>query len=211
MAPTLGYWDIRGLGAPIRHLLAYAGVEYEDKRYADPDAWFQKDKFALGLDFPNLPYYIDGDVKLSQTQAILRYIARKNNLDGSNEQEKIAISLVEQQIADLNQAIVKICYDPNCEKLKEEYLKNLPTALKSLSTYLGDRPFFAGSNISYVDFWAYEYLKKISILVPGGLDEFANLTKFLGRIESLPQMSAYFKNAKPGLFNGPMAKWNATL
>ena len=150
-------------------------------------------------------------MKLTQTQAILRYIARKNNLDGANEQEKIAISLVEQQVSDLNTAIVRVCYDPNCEKLKEDYLKNLPAALKLLSTYLGDRPFVAGSNISYVDFWLYEYLKKISVLVPGSLDEFANLGKFLGRIESLPQLAAYFKNAKPGLFNGPMAKWNATL
>ena len=182
--------------------------------FTKPNLPFQDHKLTLPLSTfhsTQLPYYIDGDVKLTQTLAIMRYIARKNNLDGANEQEKIAISLVEQQVSDLNTAIVRVCYDPNCEKLKEDYLKNLPAALKSLSTYLGDRPFVAGSNISYVDFWLYEYLKKISVLVPGSLDEFANLAKFLGRIESLPQLSGYFKNAKPGLFNGPMALWNATL
>jgi glutathione S-transferase len=45
---------------PIRLLLAYAGVEYEDKRYNvgpapdyDRSEWLN-DKFNLGLDFPNV-------------------------------------------------------------------------------------------------------------------------------------------------------------
>lgn len=32
--PTLGYWNIRGLGAPLRYLLYYCGVDFEDKLYA---------------------------------------------------------------------------------------------------------------------------------------------------------------------------------
>jgi len=206
--PVLGYWAIRGLAQPIRLTLAYAGVDFEDKLYTDHDVWLNE-KFNLGMDFPNLPYFIDGDVKLSQSLAILRYIGRKYGLDGSNEQEKLAISLVEQQIMDLNTAIGRIAYDPNCEKLKEEYLKNLPAQLKLVSQYLGSKAFVAGSNISYADFWLYEYLKKVSTLVSGSLSEFANLSKFIERIESLPPISAYIKSQKPKLFNGPTAKWNA--
>lgn len=157
-----------------------------------------------------MPYFIDGDTKLTQTLAILRYLAQKHNLDGANEQEKLAISLVEQQVQDMNSAIVRICYDPAVEKLKEDYLKGLPAGLKLLSTYLAEKAFVAGSNISYVDFWLYEYLKKISVMLPGSLDATPNLIKFIDRVESLPQLASYFKSAKPALFNGPMAKWNAT-
>ncbi len=32
--PTLGYWNIRGLGAQIRYLFYYLGIEFEDKLYA---------------------------------------------------------------------------------------------------------------------------------------------------------------------------------
>jgi glutathione S-transferase len=74
--PTLGYWDIRGRAQPIRFLLKYAGVEFNDKRYEfGPGStlaqiesirkYWLTDKSNLGLDFPNLPYYIDGDVKVS--------------------------------------------------------------------------------------------------------------------------------------------------
>ena len=49
---------------PIRLLLAYAGVEYEDKRYTigpapeyDRSEWLN-DKFNLGLDFPNVRTFV---------------------------------------------------------------------------------------------------------------------------------------------------------
>uniref|UniRef100_A0A8C8VVT6 glutathione transferase n=1 Tax=Peromyscus maniculatus bairdii TaxID=230844 RepID=A0A8C8VVT6_PERMB len=45
----------------------------------DQSQWLN-DKFKLGLDFPNLPYLIDGSHKITQSNAIMRYIARKNNL-----------------------------------------------------------------------------------------------------------------------------------
>lgn len=71
--PVLGFWDLRGLASPIRHLLTYAGQDFVDKRYTigpppdfECDEWIAKDKLNVPLDFENLPYYIDGDVKISQ-------------------------------------------------------------------------------------------------------------------------------------------------
>ena len=51
--PTVGYWDIRGLAQPIRLLLTYLNIDFEDVRYREPDAWFSK-KFEMGFDFPNV-------------------------------------------------------------------------------------------------------------------------------------------------------------
>lgn len=84
MAPTLGYWDIRGvsnitfftyiiviliqlyvqLGQPIRLLLAYVEADYIDKCYkVGPPPTFDKsdwlnEKNNLGLDFPNVSLII---------------------------------------------------------------------------------------------------------------------------------------------------------
>jgi hypothetical protein len=53
----------------VRLLLEYTGTKYEDKKLAcgpaptfDRSAWTDQ-KFSLGLDFPNLPYYIDEEVR----------------------------------------------------------------------------------------------------------------------------------------------------
>jgi len=73
--PTLGYWNLRGLAEPIRYLLKYTGVHFNDKRYEFGEGTtlqqidsirknWNPDKFNLGLEFPNLPYYIDGDIKV---------------------------------------------------------------------------------------------------------------------------------------------------
>ena len=56
---TLGYWPVRGRAEPIRYMLHYLGVAFNDKRYA-AEEW-GKDRGNLGLDFPDLPYLIDGD------------------------------------------------------------------------------------------------------------------------------------------------------
>jgi glutathione S-transferase len=60
-----------------------------------------------------LPYLIDGEVKLTQSMAIIRYIARKHKLDGGTEQEKQRVDLTERQIRDLKGGFSGMCYDPN--------------------------------------------------------------------------------------------------
>ena len=73
--PTLGYWNIRGLAQPIRYLLVIAQVDFNEKRYPFGEGntfeeleslqkYWKADKESLGLDFPNLPYYIDGNVQV---------------------------------------------------------------------------------------------------------------------------------------------------
>jgi len=44
------------------------------------DEWKKGDKLTLRADFPNLPYLIDGDVKMTESRAILKYIAREYGL-----------------------------------------------------------------------------------------------------------------------------------
>jgi glutathione S-transferase len=62
---TLGYWYVRGIAQPIRLLLSYSGLEFEEVIYETKEQWFDGVKFNLGLDFPNVPYLIDGDFKLT--------------------------------------------------------------------------------------------------------------------------------------------------
>uniref|UniRef100_A0A2K5NV28 Glutathione S-transferase n=1 Tax=Cercocebus atys TaxID=9531 RepID=A0A2K5NV28_CERAT len=203
---TLEYWQSAGhlsqLAHSIRLLLEYTDSSYEEKKYTMGDApdydrsqWLNE-KFKLGLDFPNLPYLIDGTHKITQSNAILRYIARKHNLCGETEKEKIREDILENQLMDNRMQLARLCYDPDFEKLKPEYLEGLPEMLKLYSQFLGKRPWFLGDKITFVDFIAYDVLERNQVFEPSCLDTFPNLKDFISRFEGLEKISAYMKSSR---------------
>ncbi|KAM5257048.1 glutathione S-transferase Mu 4 isoform 4-T4 [Ctenodactylus gundi] len=202
MPMTLGYWDIRGLAHAIRLLLEYTDSSYEEKRYTMGDApdydrsqWLNE-KFKLGLDFPNLPYLIDGAHKLTQSNAILRYIARKHNMCGETEEEKIRVDMLENQAMDVSNQLARVCYSPDFEKLKPEYLEQLPGMMKLFSEFLGKQQWFVGNKITFVDFLAYDILDLHRVFDPKCLDAFPNLKDFISRFEGLKKISAYMNSSR---------------
>ncbi|CAL1285173.1 unnamed protein product [Larinioides sclopetarius] len=195
--PIVGYWDIRGLAEPIRYILHYKNVDFEDKRYSltNRQTW-EKEKFTLNLDFPNLPYYIDDDVKLTQSVTILRYLAEKYGLDGKTPAEKLRVSLAEQQVIDFRTSLARVCYDPNFEKVKPEFLKRVPVQLKFVAGFLGNRKFLAGDSLTYVDFMAYDALDFYLYLIPNVLADYPTLKEYHQRIRNLPELQGYMKSSQ---------------
>jgi len=94
----LGYWSLRGgpRGNVNRYILHYAEVDYTEKRYDivnNPQEWGAQDKMTLGLDFPNLPYIIDGDFSMTESKAITYYICDKwaPQLLGTTQNRKLEL------------------------------------------------------------------------------------------------------------------------
>ncbi|CAG2109803.1 unnamed protein product, partial [Medioppia subpectinata] len=105
--PTVGYFARRGRAQSIRLLLKYANIKFTDKRYAYPKDW-QSEKFTLGLDFPNIPYDIDGDLKLTQSMAIMRYLGEKHGLSVTADPQRAVQDMAEQQLQDVFEGLVAI-------------------------------------------------------------------------------------------------------
>ena len=76
----IGYWKLRGRAQIPRLLLSYTNTPFEEKWYdfSNGQEWRANDKLNLGFDFPNLPYLIEGDFKLTETKAIIQYIIKKS-------------------------------------------------------------------------------------------------------------------------------------
>lgn len=92
-------------------------------------------------DTPQLPYLIDGPTKLTQSIAILHYIARKHNMcewggvpapgggvpgvfgaggltpphpaGGETEEEKQRVDLLENELLDMRTNFIRLCYSPD--------------------------------------------------------------------------------------------------
>ena len=76
------------------------------------DVWY-KYKFTLGLDFPNLPYLIDGDVKLTESQAIARYISGKYRpeLLGKTLEDRANVDMLYSISNDARSATYNMAYE----------------------------------------------------------------------------------------------------
>ena len=195
--PLLGYWNIRGNAQPIRLLLAYTKTQFRERSYkfgkqSDEDrAEWLKEKFNLDLDFPNLPYYIEGELKLTQSLTILHFLAERHGLAGTSEEERIRIDIIEQQLRDWRNQFIDATLDKNFEKARLAYLAQLPDKLRSLSAFLERRPYFAGNSISFVDFMAYEYIDQHFYLYPELFERLPNMKQFLRRVEQLPTIREF--------------------
>lgn len=194
--------NIQQLASPIRYLLEYANAPYEEKRYKcgppptfDRSEWLNE-KFNFGFDFPNLPYYVDGDVKLTQSKVILQHLARKFGLDGKTEADKLRVELASAQLSDYSVAFYRMVYDPQFNELKKSYLADLPDKFKALSAFLGDRKFVAGDYVTYIDFVFFEFLEIHAFLEPGLLANYPVLDAYHKRVLALPAIDKYVKSDK---------------
>jgi len=200
MATKLSYWDSRGTVQPIRLLLRYVGEKYvEDNKQEGPDPvksyakWYEE-KVTLDMPFPNLPYYIDGDLKLSQSMAILRHVARKYNLDGDTLEEKARVDVVSEEILDIKRPLLMICFAQNFDELRPKYLETLPKKLKAISSYLGSKTYIVGEKLTYADFLLYEQLYLSLQFEPNCLNDLSNLREYKERFEAIPQIKAYIES-----------------
>ena len=99
---VFAYWPIRvgPRGSINRHILHYAGVDFEEIRHTK-ETWAAF-KASGEMEFPNLPYIIDGDVKISESKAVYTYLCDKfaPELLGKNVNERARIFMLQSVIAD---------------------------------------------------------------------------------------------------------------
>ena len=164
----LGYWEIGGVAAPIRMLLHYLKVDYENVFYSPTNDWYAKKKEFYqdpNRVLPNLPHLIDGDYFLTEAFAIPYYICSKyNRLDlfGETPQEQGRVRQIESVIQDINFYFTDPILGPS-EKAKaalEENLKEgkpVTLLLQELFKIIGDKQFITGK-FSYADLKTANFL-----------------------------------------------------
>lgn len=109
---TLGYWKIRGLCAPLRMMMYYAGVPFISKSYGE-DAkteWFGKAKEDVKKrnSLANLPYIIDGDTVVTQSNSCLLYLGKRLGID--QPEHFLHNHQALDQVMDLRNDTMKIVY-----------------------------------------------------------------------------------------------------
>ncbi|XP_075263053.1 glutathione S-transferase Mu 6-like [Convolutriloba macropyga] len=212
MTLKLGYWKIRGMGEPIKLILEYLEVPSEWKEYTFDNAqdWFANDKVNLGIEFPNLPYLIDGEFKTAQTMTILKYLGRKYGLFGGETNVEISKQeAMMDNVFDFRVRFAILCYQSDFHEKKPEFLDTLPARLVYYEERLANQKWLMGDEIFVGDFFFWSGLDAIECLEPSYLDKFPNVARFKKEFESLPQIDKYLKSDKFRKFPicAPVAQW----
>ena len=151
----LCYWNLRGFGEPIVLMLEYLDVKYNYKRYtvANRQEWFEKDKPSFQGDFANLPYLVDGNTRVAESMAIMRYLGRKfKALYPENEEEERKCDVAQGAVLDFRMNFVKLVYGDDYDKQKDGFIEELPNKLSKFENVLSKHNWLTGKSPGYTHF-----------------------------------------------------------
>lgn len=199
----IGYWKIRGLGAPLRMMCEYGNVEYKDVQYTGE--WFgDNKKRILALDpLANLPYVIDGDLCLSQSTAVYVHVATKAGVYGGIKDLEYLC-----EVYDLRMSVMDLVYpfkrvnrsqeefeksvESHCQKFAPEFYAKFEAILEKNKTLflLKDTPCAA-------DFHLFEMLDQHALLAAkyehkDALHDFPKLRALHDALKADPKLAKFF-------------------
>nr|WCC58244.1 glutathione S-transferase [Pharsalia antennata] len=167
MAPAykVTYFDITALGEPIRFLLNYGGIEFEDNRIQKENWPALKPSMPLGQ-MPTLEH--NGKVA-HQSVAISRYLAKQVKLVGKNDWEDLEIDATVDTINDLRIKIALYYFEPD-EKVKLTraaplFNEAIPFYLEKLEDQAKkNKGYFVNGRLTWADLFFVSLLDYMSFL-----------------------------------------------
>ena len=196
---TIGYWKIRGLAQPIRLLLSYTETPFQEVQYEfqNREQWAEQDKKNLGFDFPNLPYLIDNDFKLTESAAIAKYVIKrsgKTELLGKTLQDQGKVENIMGVVEDILKEMRSLFGNPHWETARGEVLPKIKPKLDYLKQFIGDKEFALGYP-TLADFYLAEDLYYFETIFPTEHRHYLFWWRIRHNFEELPGIRAYYKRA----------------
>lgn len=206
--PTVGYHQIRGLAGPLRMMMFFKSQNFTNKAYgADmKETWFGGDKPALAKKNAciNLPYIVNGDEVVTQSNTCALYLGKQLGIDC--EQHATYNHTVLDQTMDLRNDLMKIVYPFGAVKTKEAFPEAAKAHLAGTATGNFTKlegfckgPYMCGESVQSGDFMLFEMLDQhASICSSLGeaniLDKFPKLKALHASMKALSQLKAYFEH-----------------
>ncbi|XP_050440871.1 glutathione S-transferase-like [Adelges cooleyi] len=193
MTYKLTYFNIRGKAEPIRFILAYSGIDYEDNRI-DPSTWLS---LKPNAPFGQLPLLeIDGKV-LNQSMAICRYLAKKAGLLGSDDWESLLVDIAVDNIGDFLQDF-RVHWLPDTDPSKATKYNTLIN--ESIPFYIdkfeqivkNNNGYFVNGKLTWPDLFFVSLLDTLKFVAKKDfLEDKPNLNALVDKVLSLPRIKTW--------------------
>lgn len=216
---TVGYWAIKGLAAPLRMMVMYSGYRLKAENYDlmidengewSRDKWFDvKDAFKDKNPLINLPYVIDGDILITQSNACLAYLGRKFDMFGDSPLEHSYCEQLLCECMDIRNSVVSFSYGRSGIDAIV-WISNIfahGASLYKLNLWLNrkiskencDATFFVGNRPSAPDFHIWEMCDQIKNIITfynlaDAFEQYPHLAEFHNKFKELPNNSRYLQS-----------------
>jgi glutathione S-transferase len=191
----LHYFKGRGRAETTRWMLAVNEIEFENVSLSNP-ADFENLKSAQKLLFNQLPLLeIDG-LNLSQSAAMIGYLARRGGLYGDGAVEAVWCDMIAGATADFNTPAMQFAFQPDPEVAKQglhaSIVKFCPHFARILERNGGE--FLVGARRSLADVVLAESLTSYLEIISDCLNDFPGIKDLQARVIAEPGVAAYLRS-----------------
>ncbi len=188
----LHYFAGRGRAETTRWMLAASDIRFENVPIDTPQALAVL-RASDKLPFDQLPLLeIDG-LRISQTTALLRYLARRDDLYGDDAMDALWCDMIAGVAADLAEPAILAAFSPShddaVKALRQRVDKFCPRLEHRLTQNGGT--YIAGKRLTFADVVLGEALSAHIELAPDILDRFPLLAAMQKALVQTPGIAAY--------------------
>lgn len=194
--PTLTYFDMRGRAEAIRLFFTDQGIAFMDRRIRSADSW-QALKRTLPLG--RLPYYSDPLVRLSESQAILRYLGRSTGMMPADPVAQASFDEAQEALSEAQEQLWQFGWQEEYGTDPKLFVNGqLARSLRALERLFLAHPgdFWLGTEICHVDYLAYAYFDELRAFFGAALGNFDVLALFHERFDARPRLRAYLDSRR---------------
>lgn len=192
---TITYFPIRGRAEPIRLLLEDMGVPYRNEAIDIPE-WRKR---KVETPFGRLPLYREGDYEIAESNAIMRFLARRYDLYGKNENEAVLCDILQEVLHDGVEQFATLMWNRNFSEEQDGFIeKRLTPMLVNLQRFLehknDDTSHWVGSGNTFVDYIGYVYLDMARALAIDVVQQFPRLWELYRTVGERPRLRDYLNS-----------------
>jgi glutathione S-transferase len=145
----------------------------------------------------------------------MRHLARKNNLCGKNETERLLCDIYQESITESRDDLVKFFMDKEFHEKREKYCTNhLHLRLSNLNEFFAanSNSFCVGDTKTYVDYLMFVYLDYVRAFDLKGLEKFPSLNEFRLNFAKIENIQNYLTSKRrPEVYTLPFMKFGNTI
>ena len=188
----LHYFKGRGRAETTRWMLAVNRIDFENIAIETPDALAAL-RASGKLPFDQMPLLELDGLNLSQSSAMIRYLARRGDFYGDDDNDALWCDMIAGAVADFAETAIQAAFQPSAETAKANmqarFAKFGPRFEARLAATGGD--FCVGGRLSFADVVLAEALTSYLEWLPEILSETPHLKGLQSRVLEQEGIAAY--------------------